>query len=127
MVPVWRRRIAPLLFVAAGLGAYLMAAPMIPHDQDVAFDLGDVARSVTSVEVAWSRPGHQDDPAVSTRWLFTVGNAPRRLQTRIRVSNGPWVADVDVGRADGVAATHWSRQVNLDGDPMTLPLHEALR
>jgi hypothetical protein len=100
---------------------------MIPHDQDVAIDLGDVARAVTSVEIAWSRPGYKDEPAVSTRWLFAAGNAPRRLQTRINVSNGPWVADVDVGRADSVVATHWSRQVNLNGDPMTLPLHEALR
>jgi hypothetical protein len=123
----WPRRAAPLLLLAAAMGAYMMLGPKLPHEQDVALDLGNLAREVTSVEIAWSRPGSKDDPAVSTRWQFSAGNAPRRLQTKLRVSNGPWVADVDIGRADAAVATHWSRQVDLNGDPMTLPLHEGTR
>jgi hypothetical protein len=123
----WRRRAAPLLLLAAGLGAYVMLAPTLPHDQAVALDLGDLARHVASVEIAWTRPGSRDDPAVSTRWHFAAGAAPRRLQTKMRVSNGPWVADVDVGWTDTAAAARWSRQVVLTGEPVTLPLHEGLR
>jgi hypothetical protein len=123
----WRRRAAPLLLLAAGLGAFLMLGRALPHDQDVALDLGSGARDVTSVEIAWSRPGSKEDPALSTRYNFAQGNAPRRLQARVRLSNGPWIADVEVARADVARPMHWSRLVDLNGDPMTLPLHEALR
>jgi hypothetical protein len=127
MVSSWRRRAAPLLLLAAALGSYFMIAPTRPRDQDVSLDLGTVAPDVTSIQVVWSRPGSSDEPAVSTRWHFAAGNAPRRLQTRMRLGNGPWIADVDLDRVDAGPRMHWSRQVNLTGDPMTLPLHEVTR
>jgi hypothetical protein len=123
----WRRRAALALLLAAGLGAYLMLGTTLPHDQDVSLDLGDLAPGVTRVEIAWSRPGSKDDPALSTRWNFAPGKAPRRLQAKTRLSNGPWIADVDVRRGDVDGPSHWSRQVDLNGGPTTLPVGEVAR
>jgi hypothetical protein len=123
----WRRRAAPVLLLAAGLGAYQMIGTTLPHEQDVSLDLGDLAPGVTSVEIAWSRPGSKDDPACSTRWNFAAGKAPRRLQAKMRLSNGPWIADVDVAQSDVDVASHWSRQVDLTGDSTTLPVGEVAR
>jgi hypothetical protein len=126
-VPIWRRRAAPLLLLAAGLGTYMMLGSTIPRDQDVALDLGSGARDVTSVEIAWSHPESKEQPAMSTRWNFAPGRAPRRLPARVRLPDGPWIADVEIGRTDIAVPTRWSRRVDLNGDPMILPLHEALR
>ena len=122
----WRRRTAPLLLLAAAAGAYFMIGPRLPHDQDVALDLGDRAMDVTGLEIAWSR-STEEQPQLSTRWHFALGKAPRRLPTRVRLPGGPWLADVEIERAGVVGVTRWSRRVNLTGDAMTLPLHEALR
>lgn len=120
----WRRRAAPVLLLVGGLGVYQMIGTTLPHDQDVSVDLGDLAPGVTSVQIAWTQPGSPDDSAVSTRWNFDAGSAPRRVKARARLPNGRWIADVDLARGDA-GASHWSRQVDLTGDPMTLPVGEV--
>jgi hypothetical protein len=109
------------------VSAYLLVAPKLPHDQQIALDLGEAAPEVTRLEVTWSRRESPDDPAVSTRWHFDAGRAPRRLPVPVRLPDGAWIVDVSVARAGSGPDAHGSRLVAFDGSPITLPLREVLK
>jgi hypothetical protein len=134
-----RRRIASLLLVGAGVGAYLALGPKLPRDHDVVLDLGSAAHDVTSVELAWVDPhSSSDEAALTTRWNFTKGSAPARLRATVHLPDGRWEADVVVEWSGAPQPTHWSSQVDLMGTPwwkkdklgdgpVVLPVKEALR
>jgi hypothetical protein len=133
-----RRRLAPLLLVAAGLGALVSIQSKLPHDQDVVLDFGEAAASIADVELEWTPArAPMDEAALTTRWHFARGTAPTRLHTIARLPNGLWTADVTVIRATG-ETTHWSGRVNLEArpfwtgaasgeTPVVLPVRQALR
>jgi hypothetical protein len=127
LAPPWRRRAAFTLIVAGAAGAYWVVAPKLPHDQQVVLELGEAAPEVTRLDVSWSRSEAPDDPVVSTRWHFEAGRAPGRLNVRVRVSDGAWIADVSVTRAGSASDAHATRRVNFDGSPITVPLREVLQ
>jgi hypothetical protein len=131
-----RRRFAPLILLAAGLGAYAMVDRELPHEREVVYELGHAAPEITSVEVSWSRAG-ADEAALTTRWNFAGGAAPARLPARVRLPAGAWQVDVGVERTDR-STTRWSGQVNLEATPfwkrdslsegpVMVPVREALR
>ena len=133
-----RRRFAPLLLLAAGLGAFTMVDRDLPREHEVVIDLGEDAREVTDVEASWVRAGSQSEEAsLTTRWHFARGKAPPRIFARVRLSDGPWEVDVGVERGTS-ETTHWSGRVNLERTPwwkrdnvkeapVILPVREALR
>jgi len=134
-----RRRIAPLLLVGAGLGAYTMVAPKLPHEHEVVLDLGAAASDITGIELAWTNPrAPSDEAALTTRWNFAKGAAPGRLRAHVRLADGEWEAEVAVERAGATETTRWSSRVNLEAtpwwksdnvseNPVALPVREALR
>jgi len=113
-----RRRLAPLLLVAAGLGAYVAMGPKLPHDHDVLLEFGAAAPTVTEVELAWTpTAGSTDEAALTTRWHFAEGTAPSSLRAHVRLPDGAWTAEVAVGRAGTNETTRWFGRVNLEGSP----------
>jgi hypothetical protein len=107
-----------MLLVAAGVGAYLAMGPKLPHDHEVALDLGSAAADITSIELVWTDPHSSSDEAVlTTRWNFSRGTAPPRLAARVRLADGIWHAEATIERFGVPQATHWSGQVNLVGTP----------
>lgn len=134
-----RRRVAPLLLLGAGAGAYLAMGPKLPRDHEVILDLGHSATDISSIELSWSDPrSSSDEAALTTRWSFTPGTAPSRLVARVRLADGPWLAEATIERAGAPPTTRWSRQVNLSGTPwwnrdnlgdgpVVLPVREAFR
>jgi hypothetical protein len=115
---VLRRRLAPLLLAAAGLGAFFSIRPRLPHDHEVALDFGMAAGNITDVELEWTPSGSpMDDAAVTTRWHFNPGSAPTRLHTTVRLPDGEWTAEVAIARVGTNETTHWSGRVNLEGSP----------
>ena len=135
-----RRRLAPLLLVAAGLGAYVAIRPKLPRDHDVVLDFGAAAAiSITDVELLWTpAEGGDDDTALTTRWHFAEGSAPSRLRATVRLPDGTWMAEVSVTRSRTNETTRWSGRVNLvespfwkgaaaRDEPVVLPVREALR
>ena len=124
----WRRRIAPFLLILAALGAYRAVGSRLPHDREVSLDLGPAAQDVTHVELAWTDvQGHAEEPAMSTQWNFVQGTAPERLNARVRLEDGAWLADVRIDRNGQIEPSSWSRRVYLEGRQVILPLREALR
>jgi len=133
-----RRRFAPILLVAAMLGAYAMIERDLPHERDVVLDLGDSAIDVTSVEVAWIRTrGGVDEAELTTQWHFAQGAARATQRVHVRLPDGEWEALVALERP-GREPAHWSGRVNLERtswwkrdnlkeDPVILPVREALR
>ena len=113
-----RRRAAPLLLAAAGLGAYFSIRPRLPHDHEVVLDFGVAASDIVDVELEWTKARTpMDEAAVTTRWHFDSGSAPTRLRTKVRLPEGEWTAEVAVARVGTNETTHWSGRVNLEGSP----------
>ena len=142
MLEVLRRRLAPLLLVGAGVGAYLAMGPKLPRDHDITLDLGGGAADITSIELSWTPVGDNTsstgEAALTTRWNFNKGTAPSRLNARVRLADGRWQAEATIERAGVPKTTHWSSQVNLVGTPwwkrdnlgdgpVVLPIREAFR
>jgi hypothetical protein len=132
-----RRRIAPLLLVAAGLGAYIAVGPKLPRTRQVVLDLGANAGEVTYIELTWTRAGTTDDAALTTRWHFAPGAAPRRLPFEARLADGPWDLEATLERQSR-ETTRWPYRVNLEGtpfwtrdpereQPLVIPVRDALR
>jgi hypothetical protein len=132
-----RRRWAPLLLLAAGLGAYVTMSPQLPRDRDVVLDFGKEQNDVTDVELTWTRAGTTDDAALTTRWHFAPGGAPRRLPFEARLPDGLWDVEVTLERQSR-ETTRWPYRVNLEGGPfwtrgtqhdlpVVIPVREALR
>jgi hypothetical protein len=133
-----RRRLAPLLLLAGGLGAYVMVDRDLPHEHEVSYDLGSAAREITGLEVTWSREdAGVEEAALTTRWHFAEGTAPTRVPARVRLPAGAWQVDVGVEKAGKIAA-HWSGPINLEATPfwkrvslkegpVIVPVREALR
>jgi hypothetical protein len=134
-----RRRLAPILLVAAALGAYAMIERELPKDRDVVLELGDAARDVSDVEVSWIRANDRSEEAyVTTRWHFAQGTAPARLKAEARLPDGAWDAEVGIVRYGTPGETRWSGRVNLKRTPwwkrdnlkeapVVLPVRETLR
>jgi hypothetical protein len=132
-----RRRWAPLLLVAAGLGAYAAMSPKLPHARQVVLDLGPEAGDLTDIELTWTKAATMDDAALTTRWHFAPGSAPRRLPLEARLADGSWDVEVTLERQSR-ETTRWPYRVNLEGTPfwsrdpqrerpVVIPVREALR
>ena len=134
-----RRRVGPLALAGAFIGLYLTVGDKLPHEHEVALDLGPSAPTVTDVELSWSDPrAPMEEAALTTQWHYAPGTAPPRIRAKVRLANGDWDAEVAVKRTNSPETTHWSRRVNLtgtswrwrdslDAPPVVLPVREALR
>ena len=132
-----RRRWAPLLLVAAGLGAYTAVGPKLPRTRQVVLDLGQDPGDLTDLELTWTRAGSTDDAALTSRWHFAPGAAPRRVPFEARLADGLWDLEVTLERQSR-ETTRWPYRVNLEGTPfwtrdpqrelpVVIPVREALR
>lgn len=112
--------------------------PKLPLNHDVTLDLGSAAADITSIELSWTDPrSSSDEAALTTRWNFSKGGAPSRLNARVRLADGTWQAEATI-ELGGTQTTRWSGQVNLVGTPwwkrdnlgdgpVVLPVREAFR
>ena len=135
--PNTRRKWAPLLLLAAGLGAYTAVGPKLPRTHPVVLDFDPEAKDVVDVEVSWTRANSVEDAALTTRWHFAPGTVPRRLPFEARLPEGSWDIEVSLDRQSR-QTTRWPYRVNLEGAPfwagdsgrdrpVVIPVREALR
>jgi hypothetical protein len=132
-----RRKWAPLLLLAAGIGAYTAVGAELPRTHQVVLDFGTEPGDVTDVEISWTRASTLDDAALTTKWHFAPGTLPRRLPSEARLPDGAWDIEVTLERQSR-ETTRWPYRVNLEpspfwardtgGDrPIMIPVREALR
>jgi hypothetical protein len=132
-----RRRWAPLLLLAAGVGAYTAVGPKLPRTHPVVLDFGPNTGGVTDVEVSWTRANAVEDAALTTRWHFAPGALPRKLSYEAHLPDGSWDLEVRLERQSR-ETTRWPYRVNLEGSPfwardadrdrpVVIPVREALR
>ncbi len=109
----------------------------MPRAHRVILDLGPDAGDLTDIELSWTRGGTMDDAALTTRWHFAPGAAPRRLPFEARLADGAWDVEVRLER-ESRETTRWPYRVNLEGTPIfsrdpqrerpvVIPVREALR
>lgn len=126
-----------MILVAAGVGGYVTIGPKLPRDRQVVLDLGPDADDLTDLELTFTRAGTMDDAALTTRWHFAPGAAPRRLPCEARLADGAWDIEVTLERQSR-QTTRWPYRVNLEGTPfwtrdpqrdrpVVIPVREALR
>ena len=133
-----RRKWAPLLLLAAGVGAYAAVDSHLPREHQVVLLLGPGAKEVTSIELSWTKAGTSDDAALTTRWHFAPGSAPTRLPFVAKLAEGAWDVEAFVERVDRPETTRWPYRANLGGSAfwkrdtsgdaaLVLPIRDALR
>jgi hypothetical protein len=122
-----RRRIAPLLLLAAGVVGYATLGPKLPRDHEVKILLGPNQPTVSALELVWIDPRNAErDAALTTRWQFTPGSAPRVLQTEVRLPNGPWDLDITLEHA-AAPPSHLTRRIELEGSILVVHLDKPLQ
>jgi hypothetical protein len=126
------------MLAAAGVGAYLALDGSLPRERVVTIVIGSRAGSLRELELSWTNPREPaSDAALTTRWTFQKGSAPRRLRTDIKLPDGVWDAVLSA-TSDGdapiehrtqrvtLSATSWWKRDTLT-PPLVLSLDEAPR
>jgi hypothetical protein len=110
-------RLARFVLLGGALLAGAQLLPQLPRERRLTVRLED-APSITSVEVTWVRDG-RDEPVAGSSFRFTAGSAPRRVESTLRLPDGPYDVDVVVVRGDEARTVR--RRVTLEGgDEITL-------
>lgn len=110
----WVRRLTPLLLLAAVLLVYRLIAPKLPHDRQVAYELGALAPKLVRLDVSFSDPETPDEgPALMTTWHFQPGQAPRRLTATVRLHDGAWDVDARLVLVPPSPPEEVSRRITL--------------
>jgi len=112
----WRKKAAPLLLAAAALGAYVALDSGLPHEREVTIVLGDRATVLRELELSWVHPREPTaEAALTTRWTFQKGAAPRRLHAQLNLPDGLWDAELHATLLSDEPLEHRTIRVNLEG------------
>jgi hypothetical protein len=85
---------------AAGLVAYMVTAPQVPHTQTIHYVLGDAAPRVDELRVRYApAPSHAEMAEDWTRevaFRFADGGAPRIVTHEPRLADGDYVVEIEI-------------------------------
>ncbi len=121
-----RRKLGPLILVAALLAMWLVLGRKVPSEQVVHVVLGDAAPSVTEVRLRYAPDeGAGPSDAEFTReatFRYAAGKAPRIVTHEPRLAGGDYLVEIEVSKGNDRALVH--RKVKLDGSPVSLDVKE---
>ena len=110
------------------IGAMLIGwrlLPLVPHDQNVIFALGDDAGRVEQLEVQWRAEGQDHEGRLV---LNFPGPPPARVARQFRLAHGDYEFRVSARlRSEKGERTEATRRVTLEGNTVTLRLEELTR
>jgi hypothetical protein len=103
--------------------------PNVPHDQTVIFALGPEAHRLSQLDVRWEAKGESSEHVGNITLNFPAPTrerpTPERVVRELRLIHGEYEFRVSGVRRDGQARrTEVTRQVRLEGEPVTLRLEE---
>lgn len=123
-------RRSPYLRILVGAGVALLfwlLLPKVPHDQTVVFELGAGAASFAQLEIQWQALDAEHEGHLTLNFPATRAGSPtpERVVRQFRLTDGPYAFRVMALHRDALRnRTEVTRQVTLDGSPVTLRLEE---
>jgi hypothetical protein len=110
-----KRRFAQVVLLVGALGVFYFLSRAWPRDQVVRFDFGAAAPRVEELRFFFGDAEHGAD------FHYEPGKAPRIVESDLRLPDGDYTVDVDVG-THGAHATQ-TRKVHLSsGSTVTVDL-----
>jgi hypothetical protein len=112
-----------LLFLCAGVLAYLALAPRWPSEQRLRIRLGEGREAVTELRVRCANAGTREADAASdwareVTFHYAKGQAPRIVSYEPRLTSGDYVVEIEQTTIDGRVRTE-DRRVRLEGGSTT--------
>jgi len=125
-----RRKLLPVLLIAAGSVVYFSLAPGWPVDQHVRVVLGDASPRVDEVTLrfAKSHSSGGGDWLREVTFHYAKGGAPRIVSYEPRLASGEYLLEIEIRTEDSRVVTN-ERHVDLTGGTTSieLPQPSALR
>jgi hypothetical protein len=107
-----KRRFAQLVLLVGALGVFYFLSRAWPKDQVVRFDLGAAAAPrVTDLRVFFGDSEHGES------WHYELGKAPRVVESDVRLPDGDYTVEIDVGAGDKRASA--TRKLHLESGSTT--------
>jgi hypothetical protein len=120
--PARRPLYSRLLIGAAVAGLFWLLSPRLPHDQTVAFELGERARDIASLDIQWESANGEHEGKLT---LNFPAPTPERVVRQFRMTDGDYAFRITAVHRDATPSrTELVRQVTLDGNNITLRLDE---
>jgi hypothetical protein len=112
-----------LLFLCAGVLAYLSLAPRWPSEQHLRIRLGDGREAVTELRVRCGNAGTRESDAAGdwdreVTFHYAKGQAPRIVSYEPRLASGDYLVEIEQTTIDGRVRTK-DRRVRLEGGSTT--------
>lgn len=117
-----RRRAVKLALLVAGLAFFAFMAKKTPHAQSLHVVLGDAARDVDAVEIAYA--AEDGDVVRTTRLAFQPGAAPRIVTVEPSLADETYRVRIEVHTRQGVREVE--RRVTLSGGGTSVDLAAVL-
>ncbi len=122
-----RKRIARLLFLAAGLLIALYLARSWPREQTIHYVLGDAAPRVEEVDARWApaAAAATDEWARQVSFHYARGAAPRIVTHEPRLPDGDYTVEIEIVAANDEKAIV-RKHVTLSGGPTSIELARSV-
>ena len=118
-----RRKLAPILLVAALALIWLVFGRKAPADQVVHVVLGDRAPRITAIALRYTAEG-ETEAAREATFRYALGQAPRIVTHEPRLAGGDYMVEIELSEGNDRAEVR--RKVKLDGSPVSLDVKESL-
>ena len=118
-----RRKLGPIVLVAALGLIWLVLGRKVPADQVVRVVLGDSAPRVTEVRLRYQPDGEAEFLREAT-FQYPKGTAPRIVTHEPRLAGGDYMVEIELSEGNDRAVVR--RKVKLDGSPVSLDVKESL-
>jgi hypothetical protein len=118
-----RKKLAPLVLVAALLSFWFVLGRKVPTEQVVHVVLGDASPRITEVRVRYAPEGDAEFTREAT-FHYAAGNAPRIVTHEPRLMGGDYTVEIELVVGNDRTLVH--RKVKLEGNPVSVDIRDSL-
>lgn len=118
-----RKKLAPVVLVAALLSFWLVLGRKVPADQVVHVVLGDASPRITEVRLRYAPQGDAEFTREAT-FHYDAGKAPRVVTHEPRLAGGDYTVEIELMVGNDRALVQ--RKVKLEGNPVSVDIRDSL-